>query len=483
MSDDPNTVHKPGDVIGNPSASDDSDSGSLGCFARNTADGSAVLLSCAHVLFANLTDSSSLAIYSPATHSTCCSHRQIASTLRSWEEGFGPLNNAGHASAVSMTAAGDATTYNGWETDAAIAQLQPNVLYSNEIPGGLGMITGVPASGIGVPAGPAWGTPWTDAQVVRFFSPLTGRVHYGTLVPPDHPGTYTSGGSGAVDPLRWPYPAFDSSDAASNARGTIGALLVLPRPGPGETYANYRSRPLIFGQPGDSGSVVVNNAMQVVGILVRSGAHPRGLDDPAYFAAWQQPEWVAANGVGWIVPIQLVLNRLNIEIPASYAQTTMPSTSAVAFGVPSLETAAEYRLERGRQRIADALRTSRMGKLLLGKIAQHRVEARRIVLGNRRAQVVWQRHQGPSFIRHCVENMRDSTHRIPTSINGVARADFVHAIAAILARYGSPSLVRDATRFERITGMHGMDVTTLDEVPRILAGLRRPHGTDQGMPS
>ena len=483
MSDDPSIVHKPGDVIGNPSASDDSDSGSLGCFARNKADGSAVLLSCAHVLFANLTDSSSLAIYSPATHSTCCSHRQIASTLKSWEEGFGALDNNGHATPVSMKAAGDPQTYNGWETDAAIAQLQPNVLYSNEIPGGLGMITGVASSGIGVPAGPAWGTPWTDAQVLRFYSPLTGRVHYGTLVPPDHPGSYASGGSGAVDPLRWPYPAFDASDKEGDARGTIGALLVLPRPGPGETYADYKSRPLLFGQHGDSGSVVVNNAMQVVGILVRAGPSPKGLNDPSYFAAYQQAEWIAAKSIGWVTPIQLVLNRLNIEIPGSYAQTTLPSTSAVGYGLPAPATAAEYRLERGRQRIADALRTSRMGRLLLGKIGQHRVEARRIVLGNRRAQVVWQRHQGPSFILHCVENMRDPAHRIPTTINGVSRIDFIRAVAAILTRYGSPALVRDVARFERISAAHGMYVTTIEEVPTILAGLRRSHDAHRDMAS
>src|SRR4051812_26771399 len=86
---DNSTIFHPGDMVSNHN---DDDDGSLGCFAR-ASDGSTVVLSCAHVLFAKKQKGRNYAIYSPPPSSTCCRH-QIATTLNTWSDGFdGPVTS------------------------------------------------------------------------------------------------------------------------------------------------------------------------------------------------------------------------------------------------------------------------------------------------------------------------------------------------------------------------------------------------------
>jgi hypothetical protein len=80
MSEDPNKIFTPGMSIENKSATAD-DYAAIGCFARTTSDGATVLLSCAHTMFADLSDETNLKIWSPPSIFTCCRHRHIADTL------------------------------------------------------------------------------------------------------------------------------------------------------------------------------------------------------------------------------------------------------------------------------------------------------------------------------------------------------------------------------------------------------------------
>ncbi len=463
MGDDPNTVYKPGDMVANPTATTGSDDGALGCFAT-ASDGSVVLLSCAHVLFANRADSQNLNIYSPPSSSTCCRHRHIATTLKSWLDGFdGPH---------TVVPDGGEPPDEGYYTDAAIAKLEPGVLYSNEIPGGIGMIAGTPSSGLGVPTPPAWGTPPTNDQLVRFYSPNTKRVHYGTLLPPPHPGSVQGGPR--LDPLQWPYGAGQNNDTENDTQALVGALIVLPRPGPGESYADYAAgkRRLYFGQRGDSGSVVVNSQNQVIGVVCKgTDLEAKVPWKPTLPDYEQYAEWRAVTSVGTLSPIGYVLKKMGITIPANLAKTTPSAGDLLRVALPT--DPDELALQRGQRRIGDQLRRSRLGRIILEKLTRHRGEARRIVERNRQAMLAWRSHQGPAFVNHCMHNLRDPRHRVPTAINGVTRTELIRVMADLFAAHGSNELQRDVARYRDLALRYAPVLTSLDDVAPTIAELQR----------
>lgn len=448
--------------------------GALGCFARRRDDPSvSVLLGNAHVLFGSATGQQNVRIYQPPSGSTCCRKTHIATTLETWDAGFGSVVVV--RVPEGPVAGGDAADFpggelRGYETDCAIARIVDGIRFTNEIPI-IGMIQGTPPAGdlgvVGV-------QPSTEApapeQLVRFYSPRTERVHYGTIVPSPKAGTYVSGGSGAVNPLLWPWPAGDDSDASSDARPNINQLVVMPRPAPGESYEPYLQRhaSLFFGRHDDSGSIVVNHENKVIGLLVRGG----GPVPPYPGAEGRSDPWRAIRSIGIVTPIHAVLARLGIEIPAAFSRTS-PS-SGVAYSIaPGVETDPdEIAVEAGRQRIEKVLARTRLGRLLRGKLEQHRKEARRLVLGNRRAMIAWHRHQGPAFIKHFVENLRDSSHVVPTVINGVERAKVLDVMADMFIRYGSPKLRRDVEKYRPLALRFGPHITQLDQLGPLLEQVR-----------
>jgi hypothetical protein len=466
-------IYTPGMLIENPAQSGTVDYGSIGCFAKTRAN-ETVLLSCAHVLFGDMTLMTKVKIYSPPSGSTCCRHSHIATTLGTWQGGFDPP--------VTVIADDEPTNpYEGYETDCAIAELEPDINYSNEIPK-IGMISGTPPDGSsGVVERPAWGTKPSDEHVVRFYSQGSRKVNYGVILKPTATGSYVSGAARVpLDPLVWPKPALDkSTDAARNALPNIGQFMVMPCPAPTESLDDYletnddgkkfqrRGRKLTFGAGGDSGSVVVNYKNQVIGLLCRANPNFK----PPLNEYDKYDEWIAVSGVGFLNPIRKVLKLLNIEIPPNLAATTLSAgTVYFDFGRPGAEEMAE---ERGRQRAAEALRQSRLGRLLLGKIEQHRLEARRIVQGHRQAMVIWQRNQGPAFVKHCLDNLRDPKRMIPTSINGVAREQMLRAMAGVLLRYGSDKLRRDIERYRAYALQQAAQIMSFDQVGPVIEEVRR----------
>lgn len=443
------TVYAPGMDIGNPSATTGGEDGALGCFARKRDDQSPVLLSCAHVLFANLPDAQNLAIACPPPSSTCCSGTQIATTLKTWVQGFGTQ--------LSVKITGVTQVQSGFQTDCAMAKLLDTVSFTNEIPV-IGMISGAPSGNLGIVAGPPFGTPPTADQYVRFYSPLTKRVHYGTILTLPDQGTIIGGG--ALDPLLEPWTVDTSLDAMAEAQPNIAQILVMPRPAPGEGLPG--SSRLYFGRGGDSGSVVVNKDNQVIGIICRGGGKPDISNN--------SPEWNAVGGIGVLNPIQKVLDVLGVDIPASFSRTVASAGGSAIYmaGIDPEEKA----LQLGRRRIEEKLEKTRLGRLLIGKLSEHRVEARRIVLGNRRALVVWRRHQGPAMIQHFIKNLRDPAHVVPTQINGVNRAALMRAMAGAFLRYGSPRLRRDVEKYREIALRYGPGITSVDQVPLLVEQLR-----------
>jgi hypothetical protein len=432
--------------------------GVLGCFAQKRGDpGTKVLLSNAHILFGQVPEQTNVRIYQPPSGSTCCRKTHIATTLNTWEDGFLP---------VEVRLAGETEVRRGSETDCAIARLVEGIQFTNQIPE-IGMIAGTPPAGdFGITAGPPFGTAPREEQYVRFYSPLDNRVHYGTVLTLGDSATYVSGGTGSVPPLLSPRSVQNPLAPLHTAVPPINQLLILPRPTPGESYERYLSGQLqlYFGRTGDSGSVVVNHENKVIGLMCWVAGLPESEETAE--------EWRAVSGIGVLNPIHKVLDQMEIEIPSNLANTS-PSRGG-RFFMPGVETDPdEIALERGRQRVEAKLKPLRLGRLLLGKMDQHRKEARRIVLGYRPALVAWHRHQGPAFVDHCVRNLRDPAHKIPTSINGIDQTALLQVMADMLIRYGSPKLRRDVEKYRDVILAHATGITSCDQAPEMIGELQR----------
>jgi hypothetical protein len=468
------TTYAPGFEVKNQA----NEQGTLGCFARTVTGNPAgagvpVLLSAAHVLFGSIADQQDVAIYEPTESGTTCSKSvRLAKTLLSWAAGFRDVT-------IRVGLSGGTTeNRTGAETDCAIARLEPGVHFSNDIPG-IGTIKGTPPTGnLGVVEGPPFGTAPLAGQYVRFFSPLTKHVHFGTILkPPAFTATYVAGGSGPVNPLVWPEPATHSTDEGQDMKGTINQILILPRPDPipnqtlAKSYEPYLSgrKKLLFGQGGDSGSVVVNSANQVIGLISRGG----GEKPPSNSTAM---EWLAASAIGIVCPIEKVLAQMQIEIPATPFSGVLPQAGPIDLASPGALDHPEGRamhdeITRLRERVSEL----RLGRVLLGMITRHNGEVRRIVNGRRPALAAWQHNQGPAYLAHLIRALRDPSHQIPTAINGVPRTRLLEVMAAVLTQYGSPRLRRDIERYRDVLLRHAPMIVRLDDVPEAVARMSRAH--------
>jgi hypothetical protein len=125
--------------------------------------------------------------------------------------------------------------------------------------------------------------------------------------------------------------------------------------------------------------------------------------------------------------------------------------------------------QRAVQRLREGLRATRRGRLLLGKVGQHRREVRRLLTTVRAISAAWHELGGAAFYQHAVRSAQDPAHMIPMSINGVTRERLIDVLLPLFARHGSPELRRDIERYRSWGVDMALSVTTIDEVPETLA--------------
>jgi len=435
--------------------------GALGCFVTRVSDSKIMLLSNAHILFGGATNSQGVNVYQPPSSSSCCKGALIASTLGSWAAGF---------RAVSVTMSEGPQT--GYETDCAVALLKAQVKYDNTIPGGIGMITGLPPSGLGITGVVLFAGQMPQASdLVRFYSPMSNQVKFGFIIQMNYTATYTAGGTGAVE--KELYPKAGKVAGAGDILPLVNNFLVFPVPPPG-TPGTPPEGSLMWCEHGDSGSVVVNAANQVIGLVAAAKENSFPID-PATDPPALQAMLKSASGIGLVCPIgrvraQLTTQGLDFTIPGSLSGTaTAAGHSAAALRRRSEDQAFQH----GRNRAAAALRATRLGLVILGKLRQHAAEARQLISRNRRVQVAWHRSQGPAFVQHIMHNLRDPAHRVPDSINGVSRAQALEAMADLLAGAGSPALRRDVARYRDLVMRHAPGLDSLEHVGEVVARARR----------
>jgi hypothetical protein len=453
------TIYTPSTPITNSS---NAPPASLGCFGE-AAGGEKVLISAAHVLFSqnqmSVAPQESIYVGSAGRDgSTCCSGEsagvKIGKTIKTWADGFRPIP-------------GKPDVY---DTDCAAAILEKGISYSNEIPQ-IGMIQGF------MPLPPAdWImndlTQLPDPKkMLRMYSLKHGGLRYGTLFyRGDHfpPATSLSEGEFKAD-----------DDAERSMRPSGNQLLVMPRllPNPGETRIQYVQRckdffnsgqKLTFSEADDSGSIVVDNvtpnAPKVIGLLSRR------FPVDALVAALQSDGTAVSyamrsvTGMGIVAPIENVLQQLGVAVPPNL-KGTVPASGAPAYVVPRILDRADLAdMEGTMATFRLRLARTRNGRRVVAMLDEHRAEAQRLVNTTRQVSATWQRHRGPAFIQHFIKNLRDPAHRIPLMIDGVALEELLIRMRTMLARHGSPALVRDLARYGDFTIAALASVSNLHEL-------------------
>jgi hypothetical protein len=172
-------------------------------------------------------------------------------------------------------------------------------------------------------------------------------------------------------------------------------------------------------------------------------------------------------------PIGRVLEHLKITIPkksSGWSDTAPASDTRRVFAL------AGYRRRRdGVERLTDRLRRSTRGRLLLGKIAQHRGEIGELLTKVRPIAATWRDLQGPRFLHHCIRSVEHPGHRVPDAINGVTRRRLADAILPLFEEYAGPALRRDLQRYGPALVEALLPVAGLTDVPTALEnrGTRR----------
>jgi len=459
---------------------DEGTPGVLGCYAMD-ASKRYVLLSNAHALFPGFQRPPGLAVYYD-TYSTCCSGGpRIARHVINAFDGFSPVT-------VRYTTAGPPATTgtaSGSETDCAIAVLVPGLKFCNvyRTPSGGKTIpiTGAVKSMAEVVIGPPVSTdpkkPSEEPSPEQLVQILTKRrVIWGTVMAiTTVTATYTAGGQGAVERALYPMSVFGDDDAQAGAKPTINQLLILPRPTRRgkETFREaYKRRERLGIEHGDSGSVVINAAGKVIGLL------SRGYPASRLGLAPTVMEYRDVGMIGIANPIDRVTKALGITIMEHDKGfgTTVPAPTKTAAGerAPELDAPGRAAQERGLARLRDGLRRSRRGHILLAKVSQHGREVRRLLARVRALASVWQRLKGPAFYQHCVLGVRRPGHQVPSSIDGVTRDELAAELLPMLERHASPALARDIARYRAWATAVLLHVASLDEVPDVVARPWRP---------
>lgn len=189
-----------------------------------------------------------------------------------------------------------------------------------------------------------------------------------------------------------------------------------------------------FSAHGDSGSVVLNDQSQVIGLFFSDGG--------------QTPQ-TAASLAASIAAVQTQL-KVKVADSATYpGEQIVPDPPAGAHAVPAAPQPAGQLARRFVQAEED-LRATATGARLAGTVRRHLPEIRSLVNTNRRVLVVWRRMEGPAWLDQGLRCLADRDRPFPAEQAGRSLADCVAAFADILKAHGSARLAADAAWLSRL---------------------------------
>lgn len=171
-----------------------------------------------------------------------------------------------------------------------------------------------------------------------------------------------------------------------------------------------------FAAKGDSGSAILNEQNELVGLLFAEGT---GANSDKAYACHIHP----------------VLEQLGVT----------PITEENPPVGPAGEARGDLQgVLVGGNNEAPALRARFMaaprGAEIHARFMEHRAEVVALVNHRRPVTVAWHRAQGPAFLSHLLENARHPEHRIPFEIEGCGRKALIERMAEVLTAHGSAAL-------------------------------------------
>ena len=171
-----------------------------------------------------------------------------------------------------------------------------------------------------------------------------------------------------------------------------------------------------FADSGDSGSVVVNDHDEVIGLLF---AMPSVANTSPFF------------GYGIVCHIHPVLNQLNTDIIVT------PQPSSEDRLIPETKYKRLKSIDELKQ---EFISKNDLCRDMYNVFERYRGEVAHLVNHKRPVTVVWHRHFGTQFIAHFIKNFNNPAHEIPDQVKDVSLAKLLIAMRKILSKEGSDEL-------------------------------------------
>lgn len=184
---------------------------------------------------------------------------------------------------------------------------------------------------------------------------------------------------------------------------------------------NYHPGTNVFAYHGDSGSVVVNDDNEVVGLL--------------YSVSHDYSQGFASD-------IGLVKTAMNIKIEATILSPGKP-ISARSETLESMPQ--QVNKEDWIETIEEKLQETSAGRKIRETFLLHEQELFNLVNKHRAVAATWQRKQGPAFLAAFGRSVKHPGYEIPPEINRVSLQNLLMSMAAALEEHGS-QLLRETIR-------------------------------------
>jgi hypothetical protein len=222
---------------------------------------------------------------------------------------------------------------------------------------------------------------------------------------------------------------------------TDNAIVINPNPNPAAAATDT----VFFAYEGDSGSALVNEAREVIGLIHSRDASGHGYAFPIqhvldHFAAVEHitvdVATAAAAGTVHTVPgAAMVATPLELQ-PVLGAAPRPAGRPAPPGWLPPQAVPAPAFLQRDLDR-------SRVGRALITLWLDHQRELLALVNGNRRVALAWHRSGASALFQTLVRMPSDPAIALPPTIDGRPLSDCLDRVQAAFERDGSERLGRD----------------------------------------
>ena len=293
------------------------------------------------------------------------------------------------------------------------------------------------------------GTEWT-ADVLDI-GPLSGEHPVNPIEAGTHPAVRKRGArsrltGGVIDSINTPVKV--------DGIHYPNAMVITPN----ANTAVAATDPYFFGQHGDSGAVVVNDANQVVGVHF---AHPPPPYPGGAVVGWSLPiADIKQPFIDQVVPVRVatadragIVNTVPGAAMVALPEELAPGLIGAGAGADARERLVAVGLALGGEPPAAALRRlegdlerSARGRGLVTFWLQHQYELLELINSNRRVVITWHRSGASGLFQLLTRMLSQPDLTVPETINGQPVGHCLDAVCAVLDRFASPQLRADLAR-------------------------------------